>query len=104
MGQTAFSVKTDFNLFIKKTYITVTTITFKKVIMGQPDLLHIMTNLHVQEKQHSELRASSSSLVHKKPAKVLAESVVKKKEPFVQEDVLTGIYNVCTLTIIKWPF
>ncbi|XP_076887251.1 BAG-associated GRAM protein 1-like [Bidens hawaiensis] len=54
---------------------------------------HSMIEAEKKEKQHSELRASSSSLVHKKPTKVLAESVVKKKEPFVQEDVLTGIYN-----------
>ncbi|KAK9068944.1 hypothetical protein SSX86_013060 [Deinandra increscens subsp. villosa] len=46
-----------------------------------------------KEQQHSELHASSSSLNNKKPVKVLEESVQKKQEPFVQEDVLTGIYN-----------
>ncbi|KAK9068746.1 hypothetical protein SSX86_012861 [Deinandra increscens subsp. villosa] len=54
---------------------------------------HSMVEAEKKEKQHSELRASSSSLNHKKPAKVLEESVQKKLEPFVQEDVLTGIYN-----------
>ncbi|MFS7988804.1 putative C2 domain, GRAM domain, PH-like domain superfamily, VASt domain, C2 domain superfamily [Helianthus anomalus] len=54
---------------------------------------HSMIEAEKKDQQHSELRASSSSLIHKKPVKVLEESVPKKHEPFVQEDVLTGIYN-----------
>ncbi|KAI3676847.1 hypothetical protein L1987_86461 [Smallanthus sonchifolius] len=54
---------------------------------------HSMVEAEKKEKQHSELRASSSSLTNKKPVKVLEENVLKKKEPFVQEDVLTSIYN-----------
>ncbi|KAJ0871777.1 putative C2 domain, GRAM domain, PH-like domain superfamily, VASt domain, C2 domain superfamily [Helianthus annuus] len=54
---------------------------------------HSMIEAEKKDQQHSELRASSSSLIHKKPVKVLEESVPKKQEPFVQEDVLTGIYN-----------
>lgn len=53
---------------------------------------HSMVEAEKKEQQHSELRASSSSLSHKK-TKVLEESVLKKHQPFVQEDVLTGIYN-----------
>ncbi|KAK1426397.1 hypothetical protein QVD17_15068 [Tagetes erecta] len=54
---------------------------------------HSMVEAEKKEQQHSELRASSSSLTHKKPTKVLEESVLKKHEPFVQEDVLTNIHN-----------
>ncbi|GKB80283.1 BAG-associated GRAM protein 1-like protein [Tanacetum coccineum] len=54
---------------------------------------HSMIEAEKKEQQHSELRASSSSLKHKKQAKVLEESVPKKDQKFVQEDVLTGIYN-----------
>ncbi|GJW52673.1 hypothetical protein Tco_0096758 [Tanacetum coccineum] len=52
---------------------------------------HSMIEAEKKEQQHSELRASSSSLKHKKQAKVLEESVPKKDQKFVQEDVLTGI-------------
>lgn len=54
---------------------------------------HSMVEAEKKEQQQSELRASSSSLNRKKQAKVLEESVPKKHQPFVQEDVLTGIYN-----------
>ncbi|PWA91114.1 C2 domain, GRAM domain protein [Artemisia annua] len=54
---------------------------------------HSMIEAEKKEQQHSELRANSSSLKHRKQAKVLEESVPKKDQKFVQEDVLTGIYN-----------
>ncbi|KAD3336980.1 hypothetical protein R6Q59_028024 [Mikania micrantha] len=54
---------------------------------------HSMVEAEKKEQHHSELRASSSSLNNKKQVKVLEESVQKKQEPFVQEDVLTSIYN-----------
>ncbi|KAJ9558718.1 hypothetical protein OSB04_013332 [Centaurea solstitialis] len=54
---------------------------------------HSMVEAEKKEQQQSELRASSSSLNRKKQAKVLEESAPKKHQPFVQEDVLTGIYN-----------
>ncbi|GJS61350.1 hypothetical protein Tco_0656134, partial [Tanacetum coccineum] len=47
---------------------------------------HSMIEAEKKEQQHSELRASSSSLKHKKQAKVLEESVPKKDQKFVQED------------------
>ncbi|KAJ0787697.1 putative BAG-associated GRAM protein [Helianthus annuus] len=54
---------------------------------------HTMLEVEKKEKQQSELRASSSSL-SKKHVKIPEESVPKKYQPFIQEDVLTGIYNV----------
>ncbi|KVI00339.1 C2 calcium-dependent membrane targeting [Cynara cardunculus var. scolymus] len=54
---------------------------------------HSMVEAEKKEQQQSALRASSSSLNRKKQVKVLEESVPKKHQPFVQEDVLTGIYN-----------
>ncbi|KAM0013597.1 putative BAG-associated GRAM protein [Helianthus debilis subsp. tardiflorus] len=53
---------------------------------------HTMLEVEKKEKQQSELRASSSSL-SKKHVKIPEESVPKKYQPFIQEDVLTGIYN-----------
>ncbi|KAI3738911.1 hypothetical protein L2E82_29179 [Cichorium intybus] len=54
---------------------------------------HSMVEAEKKEQQQSELRASSSSLNRKKPIKILEESVPKKHQPFIQEDVLTGIYT-----------
>ncbi|KAI3511452.1 hypothetical protein L1887_18606 [Cichorium endivia] len=54
---------------------------------------HSMVEAEKKEQQQSELRASSSSLNRKKPVKILEESVPKKHQPFIQEDVLTGIYT-----------
>ncbi|CAI9263073.1 unnamed protein product [Lactuca saligna] len=53
---------------------------------------HTMLEVEKKEKQQSELRASSSSL-SKKHAKIPEESVSKKYQPFIQEDVLTAIYK-----------
>nr|XP_043609764.1 BAG-associated GRAM protein 1 isoform X2 [Erigeron canadensis] len=54
---------------------------------------HSMVEAEKKEQQQSELRASSSSLKSRKPVAVLEENVVKKQQPFIQENVLTGIYN-----------
>ncbi|KAI3523686.1 hypothetical protein L1887_02008 [Cichorium endivia] len=53
---------------------------------------HTMLEVEKKEKQQSELRASSSSL-SKKHVKIPEESAPKKYQPFIQEDVLTAIYN-----------
>lgn len=53
--------------------------------------------MYVQEKEQSELRAHSSSIRGSKMKPKISESSAKgeKYQPFIKEDVLTEIYNVC---------
>ncbi|KAL7619034.1 hypothetical protein Lser_V15G02869 [Lactuca serriola] len=64
-----------------------------KILQRTAKNYHAMVEAEKKEQQQSELRASSSSLNRKKTVKVLEESVPNKHQPFVQEDVLTGIYT-----------